>query len=77
MGMEYAKDLAGLQVRAEAGAPGQALCLHCGATVVLRGRRNSYRPAEVTYFWRHQDNASLDCPSRLAGVNRVSPNGRS
>ena len=77
MGMEYAKDPAGLQVRAEAGAPGQALCPHCGATVVLRGRRNSYHPGAVTYFWRHRDNASLDCPTRLAGVNRVSLNGRS
>jgi hypothetical protein len=63
--MDYAKNEAGQRVKAEAGAPKQALCPFCGGDVVLRSRRG-YPQHDVTYFWRHRDNASLDCPTRSA-----------
>jgi hypothetical protein len=71
MGMDYAKNEAGQRVKAAAGAPEQALCPHCGALVVLRGRRNGYRPGDLTYFWRHQDNANLNCPAHYSPGNKI------
>ena len=75
--MQYATDKAGSQVRAEAGAPDWAVCPRCGAPVTLRSRRRSNRSGDVTYFWRHEDNASLDCPTRPSVASRIGASGRS
>ena len=75
--MKYAVANSGSQVRAEAGAPDQAVCPHCGAPVTLRRRQRSSDPGDATYFWRHQDNASLDCPTRPSVASRIGSVGRS
>jgi len=75
--MESAVNEYGRSVRAAAGAPGQALCPTCGAPVGLRCRRRSARLGDVTYFWRHMDNANLDCPTRLSVASRIGPIKRS
>jgi hypothetical protein len=72
-----AVDEAGSPVRAEAGAPVQARCPHCGGRLTLRHRQRSSRPGDATYFWRHQDNASLDCPTRPSVASRIGSSGRS
>ena len=75
--MKVAVDESGSQVRANAAAPARALCPHCGGPVILRTRQRSSRPGDVTYFWRHQDNANLDCPTRPSVASRIGPDGRS
>ena len=75
--MKHAVDECGSQVRAQAGAPERALCPHCGAPVSLRRRQHSSRPSDATYFWRHVDNASLDCPTRPSVASRIGSSGRS
>jgi hypothetical protein len=72
--MERAIDETGSPVRAEAGAPGQALCPHCGGRMILRCRRRSSRPGDVTYFWRHRDNAILDYQAHVPVTNGMGPN---
>jgi hypothetical protein len=64
--MDVAVDETGSPVRAEAGAPKSALCPKCGGPMILRRRRRSSRPGDVTYFWRHQDNTNLDCRARFS-----------
>ena len=71
--MQSAVDQTGAPVRAEAGAPAWALCQRCGGAVSLRRRHHSYRPGAVTYFWRHEDNANLDCPTRPSAASRIGP----
>jgi hypothetical protein len=43
--------------------------------MILRRRQRSSRPGDVTYFWRHQDNTSLDCEARFS-VNDVMSSER-
>ena len=75
--MKYAVDESGSQVRAEAGAPERVMCPHCGAPVALRRRQSGNLTGDVTYFWRHEDNASLDCPTRPSVASRIGSSGRS
>ena len=72
-----AVDEAGSPVRAEAGAPAQARCPHCRGWLNLRRRQRSNLPGDVTYFWRHEDNASLDCPTRPSVASRIGSSGKS
>ena len=72
-----AVDEAGFPVRAEADAPAQARCPHCGGRLTLRCRQRSSRVGDVTYFWRHEDNASLDCPTRPSVASRIGSSGSS
>jgi hypothetical protein len=74
--MKYAIDETGSRVRAAAGAPERALCPSCGAWMILRQRQRSERPGDVTYFWRHQDNANLDCAARSSVLNGAGSHGR-
>jgi hypothetical protein len=74
--MKVAVDDTGSPVRAEAGAPKQALCPQCGGPMILRRRRGGARPGDLTYFWRHQDNTNLACCARFSFDNKVSTNGR-
>jgi hypothetical protein len=74
--MKYAVDAAGSPVRAEASAPLQALCPYCGGPMILRCRRQSSRPGDVTYFWRHKDNINLDCQARFSVTQEVDSNRR-
>jgi hypothetical protein len=69
--MEVAVDENGSPVRAEAGASGQVVCPLCGGPMVLRRRKRSSRPGDVTYFWRHQDNTHLHCPAHYSPGNKV------
>jgi hypothetical protein len=74
--MKVAVDETGLPVRAEAGAPVQALCPLCGGPMILRRRQRSSGPGDVTYFWRHQDNTNLHCHARFSVTVGVGQNGR-
>jgi hypothetical protein len=69
--MECAVDEQNSPVKAAAGAPARAVCPHCGRPVILRQRRQGDRSGSLTYFWRHQDGVSLDCPTRPSVISRV------
>ena len=64
--MNIALDDTGGAVMAVDGAPALARCPHCGGLVLLRQRRRSQRPDDVTWFWRHRDNANPNCPARFS-----------
>jgi hypothetical protein len=74
--MRDAVDKSGSPVRAGADAPCEALCPRCGGPMVLRIRRRSSRPGDVTYFWRHKDNINLDCQARFSAAQGGDSNGR-
>lgn len=71
--MRNAVDEQGAPVKAGPNAPVKARCPLCGGTLMLRHRRRSPCPGDVSYFWRHADNANLDCPKRpsVASAMRV------
>lgn len=50
---------------AGASAPAQAQCPYCKGLVILRTRRRSSQPGDVTYFWRHKDHNNPKCPARF------------
>jgi hypothetical protein len=69
--MRNAVDERGAPVKAGPQAPAQARCPVCGGTCMLRTRRRSGRPGDVSYFWRHADNAHLDCPNRPSAARAM------
>jgi DNA-directed RNA polymerase subunit RPC12/RpoP len=67
--MKLAVNECGDLIEAKDGAPKNAHCPHCKGVVVLRSRRNGYKPEKVTYFWRHLDYTNPDCGARIEAVN--------
>jgi hypothetical protein len=58
----------GDQIEAAPDAPAQAICPHCGGTVLLRGRRLMGTSAK-SYYWRHAPGTDPNCPAR----SRITP----
>ena len=57
------------------GTPRQVRCVHIAggrSTCGVAAERD--RSGSLTYFWRHQDGVSLDCPTRPSVVSRVRAN---
>lgn len=52
-------------IQAGENAPKKALCPRCKGTVILRWRRRSNQPGDVTYFWRHENYTNPRCPARF------------
>ena len=71
--MKYAVDNTGSQVRAEAGAPDQAVCPRCGAPVTLRRRQRSNRSRrrDVLLASRGQCEPGLPDPSICCQQDRI------
>lgn len=63
--MKLAINKAGETIMAEADAPAKAICPYCKGTVILRSRKNSFQPDQVTYFWRHESHANPGCEARF------------
>jgi len=63
--MQYATNESKVLILAEAIAPKTAICPYCKGIVILRVRKRSKKPGDVTYFWRHEDNANRKCPARF------------
>jgi hypothetical protein len=72
--MKAALDQTGSLIEADAGAPGQAICPHCGAVVIPRRRRRNHPPGDVVYFWRHRDRDNTHCPARFAAGAMIRKN---
>lgn len=71
--MKYALNGSGEVMEAREGLADCGVCPQCGAPVILRRRARAGGKGAVTYFWRHQDHANLDCPARFAAH---SPTGK-
>ena len=63
--MELATNEYGDVIKADSNAPQRALCPRCKGVVILRSRRRSKRPGDVTYFWRHENHSNPGCPARF------------
>jgi hypothetical protein len=63
--MKYAINDSAEIILAEASAPKKALCPSCKGVVILRMRRRSSKPGDVTYFWRHEDHTNPWCLARF------------
>lgn len=63
--MKLAINHSGELIRAGATAPEKALCPRCKGVVVLRCRRHSNQPGDVTYFWRHENYTNPNCLERV------------
>jgi len=63
--MKLAMDSSGDMIVAGANAPEKALRPRCKGVVVLRCRRRSSRPGDVTYFWRHENYSNPNCLARF------------
>jgi len=64
--MKHALDGSGELMEAREGAASRGRCPYCGAPVILRHRAQAGGKGGVTYFWRHQDHANLECPARFS-----------
>lgn len=69
--MKFAVNKSEDMIKAEAGAPSEALCPHCKGVVILRWRRNGSQAGDVTYFWRHENHTNLWCPARFKAVEKA------
>ena len=67
--MKIAINQARETITAEANAPGKAICPFCGATVILRTRRQLVQVGGVTYFWRHENHINRRCPARKPSIS--------
>ncbi|MCI0581136.1 MAG: hypothetical protein L0332_15505 [Chloroflexi bacterium] len=65
--MNLAQAPDGRPLPADASAPPQARCPHCGGPVTLRHRR--CMGGQVVYFWRHRGNRNRDCSARTGPVS--------
>jgi len=63
--MKIATNHSGDKIKACANAPQKALCPYCKGVVILRSRRRSNQPGDVTYFWRHENYTNPNCPARF------------
>lgn len=63
--MKIATNHSGDTIKACASAPKKALCPYCKGAVMLRWRRRSNQPGDVTYFWRHENHTNPRCPARF------------
>lgn len=70
--MKLAINGSGKEIEAGADAPKTATCPFCKGIVVLRSRRRSKQPGDVTYFWRHKDQAKSSCPARTKYVWQIN-----
>ena len=71
--MKYATNNAGETIKAEAGAAKKAICPQCKGTVILRARRRSNQPEDVTCFWRHENHTNPKCPRRFKAADAQNP----
>ena len=63
--------LNGKTIEAGPGAPGRAVCPHCGAEVLLRRRKNI---DGESWYWRHKAGEGRGCPGR-SRLPIISPIG--
>jgi hypothetical protein len=69
--MKIAVDNAGELIQAEANTPLKARCPNCHGVVILRRRRRSRQPGDVTYFWRHENHNNPNCLARYKAFNHI------
>ncbi len=72
--MKIAHSSSGEPIVADAGAPAQAVCPHCGGRLILRSRR-LMGSMKLTYYWRHGSNRNLRCDRRSRPSFLSRPNG--
>jgi hypothetical protein len=63
--MKLAMDNSGKLIKACASAPEKALCPQCKGIVILRVRRRTNQPGDLTYFWRHENYSNPRCRARV------------
>jgi hypothetical protein len=63
--MKFAISQTGKTIQAAENAPQKALCPNCKGIVILRTRKRSNKPGDVTYFWRHESHVNPSCPARF------------
>ena len=61
--MQLAHTIEGKKITANADAPKEAICPHCGGKLTLRSRKAMIN-GKATYFWRHHSNQNRHCSAR-------------